>query len=188
MTATLPNPGIGDRRLAAILVLAVAALLAGLYWLGLRDIPAGWGCGDAEPADNDLAAFRAGAPVIHAACTLTLLGGLLALSRRRMSRRGLRRVGRPALVAGGVCALVAVVAAVFPEPVGVAVLWWALYSAAFTAGIVPLAGLAGLVAGAIVPSDTGHLLTSAGLWVAAAVCVPAHALGVYLQSEGPIIC
>jgi hypothetical protein len=179
--------GIGERRLALLLVIVLAALLAARYWLELRPIPVDWGCGDAEPPGNDLERFRAGAPAIHLACVLALLATLVGLSWRRMRRRGAGRPGIPTAAAAGVVAVVAIAGAALPDDVGA----WLLFAG--LAGLVmygaPLLAAAGcLVAGAVVPTNTGHALTVTGLWAFAVLGVPLNALLVYLQGYGPIIC
>ncbi|HWM10828.1 MAG TPA: hypothetical protein VNO82_15845 [Solirubrobacteraceae bacterium] len=166
-----------DRRAALALVLALAAALVAFYWLGLREIPEGYDCGEDIPP-NDLDAFRAGAPAIHAACTLALLAAAVALSKRRNGR-----VGRPTAVAAPAVAAIALGAAIAPDEAGVVVFWWALIAAGLTFGTLPLAGLGLLVASALSGRDGADAMTAAGLWITATVAVPGHALLVWLQGN-----
>ena len=184
MTAALKAPGIADRRLALGLVLGLAALLAARFWLGLRPIPVNWGCGEIEPPGNGVAAFRAGAPAIHAACSLILLAALVVLSWRR---RG-ARPGAPTLIAATLVATTAFAALASPAKVGDGLLAGTFYVVLLSFGVVPLAGVACLVAGAVVRWRPAPWLTATGLWIAATVLVPAHAILVYLHGEGPIVC
>jgi hypothetical protein len=64
----------------------------------------------------------------------------------------------------------------------------ALIANGFTFGVLPLAGAVGLVAGAVSQKPAARWLTAAGLWIAATVALPGHALVVYLQGEGPLVC
>jgi hypothetical protein len=184
VSVAVKQPDIADRRLALGLALALAGLLTAHYWLGLRPIPQNWGCGEIEPQGNDLAAFRAGAPAIHAACSLILLAALVGLSWRR---RG-DRPGAPTLIAAGLVAAAAVAVVASPETFGGDLLLGTFYVVVFSFGALPVAGVACLVTGAVARWQPAPWLSAAGLWITATVIVPAHAVAVYLQGNGPIIC
>jgi hypothetical protein len=182
--STLERSPRRDRRLALALVLCIAALLARYYWLGLRPIPQDWGCYDSEPAGNDTEAFRAGLPIIHAACALALLAMLVWLSHRRNGGHP----GTPTSIAAGLCAAVAVAAIALPDEVGGPLLVGAFYASLLSVGALPVGGALCLLAGALWRGKAAPWLTAAGLWIAATVIVPGHAVAVYLKGEGPIVC
>ena len=164
--------------------MVLGGVLAALFWLG-RDIPVDYGCGETEPAGNDLDAFRRGAPIAHALAALILLGAIVYLSWRRNVRRGLDRPGRPTVIAASVAALVIVVA-VLNEDVGVLVIAASLITSGLVYGL--LVGAVCLVVGASTSDRVGYWLTMVGLWQAVLGGVPFHALLVYLQGHGPILC
>ncbi len=184
MTALAQLSGRTERALAVALVVVLGLLLAALFWLG-RDIPVDYGCGETEPAGNDLDSFRRGAPLAHALAAMILLGAIVYLSWRRNVRRGLDRPGRPTVIAASVAALVIVVA-VLSEDVGVFVIAVSLITSGLVYGL--LVGAACLLAGALMTDRFGYWLTMVGMWQAVLGGVPFLALLVYLQGHGPVLC
>ena len=183
----VPVDQIADRRIAALLTLAVGAVLVAVFWSGLREVPADWGCWQDEPAGNNLDAFRAGAGLLHGLSALTLLAAIVALSWRRQAPLGVRRPGTPTMIVAALCAGVVVATVVGPDAIGaVVVLVAGIVASGFGYGL--LAGLACLIAGAVVRTRAAHALTTAGLWQAAVGAVPFHALVVYSQGISPIAC
>jgi hypothetical protein len=173
-----------DRVVAAALVVVLGAALAALFWLG-REIPVDYGCGETAPPGNDLDAFRRGAPIAHAFAALLLLGTIAALSWRRNRRRGIDRPGKPTVVVAAIVALVTLVAVV-NEDVGAAVIALSLVTSGLVYGLV--VGAACLVVGAGIRGPAGLWVSMVGLWQAAVGAVPLHALLVYMQGHGPILC
>ena len=189
MSVTVGAQGLGDRRAALALALALTAALVAWYWLDLRPVPVDYDCGDAEPPGQAaaLAAYRGTAPLIHLTCALSMLAALVALSYRRMRARGERHPGRPTAIAATLFTIVATVAVVVPDPVGVIVLVVGL-AGLLSAGLPVIVALGCLVAGAIGSSKGAHWATTTGLWIAIVLGVPYHALLVYMQGNGPILC
>jgi hypothetical protein len=74
-----------------------------------------------------------------------------------------------------------------PEPVGVIVLMVGLVGL-ISSGLPAIAALGCLIAGAIGTSNAAHWATATGLWIAVVLGVPYHALLVYMQGYGPIVC
>ena len=100
-------------------------------------------------------------------------------------RRGLDRPGRPTIIAASVATLV-IVAAVVSEDVGVVVIAVSLITSGLMYGLI--VGAICLLAGAATSDRVGYWLTMVGLWQAVLGAVPLHALLVYLQGHGPILC
>ncbi len=184
MPALTQLSGQTERVLAVALVVVLGGVLAALFWLG-RDLPVDYDCGETEPAGNDLDGFRRGAPFAHALAALILLGAIVYLSWRRNVRRGLDRPGQPTIIAASVAALLIVVA-VFSEEFGVLVIAVSLITSGLMYGLV--VGAICLLVGASTSDRVGYWLTMVGLWQAVLGGVPFHALLVYLQGNGPILC
>ena len=181
---TTERAGQKDRLLALAIVVLVFGVLAVIFWL-TRETPTNYGCGEDEPAGNDLDAYRAGASVLHALAALVLLGVIVALSWRRNRRRGLDHPGYPTIAAVAVAVLLTL-AALVDSDFGEVVLVVSLITSGVFYGILVCPAL--LIAGAVTNVRASYWVTMAGMWHAVVAGVPLHALVVYLPGHGPILC
>ena len=185
---TRSRAGLTERRLALVLVVLVFGILALIFWL-VRDVPTQYGCGEDPPPGNarELDAFRSGAAVLHALAALALVAVIVTLSWRRNLRRdeALNHPGYPTIAAAALTVLLTL-AAVFDQDFGELVLAASLITSGIGYGM--LAGAACLILGAVTNGRASYWLTMAGLWHAVVAGVPLHALVVYIQGHGPILC
>ena len=183
---TRSRAGLTERRLALVLVVLVFGILALIFWLA-RDVPTQYGCGEDPPPGNvarRVSKRRGGAARARGPGSGRVI---VTLSWRRNLRRdeALNHPGYPTIAAAALTVLLTL-AAVFDQDFGELVLAASLITSGIGFGM--LVGAACLIVGAVTNGRASYWLTMAGLWHAVVAGVPLHALVVYIQGHGPILC